>query len=507
MRDILTTFKLLQESTGLANRKPGDIFKNPKGDQLYYKSISFYPESGGKYNSSDLTDELTNLNKSKQVIWQNKKTSKTGGFIVVTFDSNEGELNFGFYKDDIKPNKRDNFIANKVDDYSFAGKSAEKIKTGLTPQDLLVKRDNLTSIEIIDQLSEKLGADNVLVEVTRRLAMGEELPISFEAPPNLSFTGFRDYFCEILQPIALQVGSYTGNAGEAAEIFLGGSFEDTLISFDAAKNAGLSDSILTNSEGKSIKISTKGGEGAQASAKNLLDSVNELNQTPAGQKLLDKHQETVDLLKEIQKQGQIKAPLYLGVKFDIITEDDAKTILKLRNLKPIDLEDIYKMDLSNNILQLAKTRKPDDPKNLNLFFHLLACVANAAANEVNKQTNFSDAAAEILNNGALVQVYTKAKQNKNIWVLEEFNTLYPSKNIKGVYLSAAKNYFSTGVKGNLTFKIDRGSGAKDITADQPKGLADKEIDFAKAAKSIATGVGKPISMEPKDVMGVGREKR
>ena len=509
MRDLLNKISILLESTGLAGRKPGDIFKNNQDQELTFNSIEFVPSEGGKLNPEDLNKALLSL--PKTISWQNLKTAKTGGFAIATFDSESGPVQYGFYKDNIKADKTDNYIPNQVGDYRFAGKAAAKIQAGLTPQDLLSKRDNLTSADIISQLEEnpKLGPDNSLTVLAKRIAAGEEFPLSFPIPEGVSFTAFRDYFCEILQPIALQTGQYTGNAGEAAEIFLGGSFSDTLISFDAAKNAGLSDSILTNSEGKYIKVSTKGGKGAQASAKNLIDAVNELNGTPAGRDLLEKYSESIELMKEIQRQGQVKAPLYLGVKYGIITQDEADTILRLRNvLKPINLDDIEKMNLGDNLTKLAKGRDTENPESVNLYYHLLASVATLAAIEVNDKTDFSDAAADILNNGALVQVYTKAKQEKDNWVLQSFDTVYPGESIKGVYLSASKNYFSTGIKGNFTFKIDKGKGVKDIEAkDDSDKTSEKSVDLAKAAKELTGAIGKPISMKPEKKKGVGREKR
>jgi len=505
MRDILDTLSVLTESTGLAGRKPGDKFKNPTGDEITFSQIEFFPSEGGKLEPAQLDNIIKQL---PNVKWQNAKTSKTGGIAVATFTANEGDVQYGFFKDSIKPDPTSNYIPNQVDDYRFAGKAAEKIQSGLTPQDLLTRRDNLTSEEIINQLSEKLGADNPLVDLASKVAGGTKFPIRFAIPPNASFTGFRDYFCEILQPMALQVGSYIGNAGEAAEIFLGGSFADTLISFDSAKNAGLSDSILTKEDGKYVKISTKGGKGAQASSKNLIDAVNELNNTPNGKKLLEKYSDSIDLMQEIQKQGQYKAPLYLGVKYDIISQDEADKILSLRNQKPINLKDIKNYNLGKNLEKLALGRETDNPESVNLFYHLLASVAHLAAIEVNDRTDFSAAASDILNNGALVQVYTKAKQGKDEWVLESFDTVYPGKSIKGVYLSAGKTYYSTGVKGNYTFKIDRGTGKpKEDNAEPETTDTTPDVDLAKAAKQIAQGTSKPISMKPKSDKGVGRQKR
>jgi hypothetical protein len=516
MRDILNildNIATLVESTGLAGRKPGDKFKNSQGDILSFDKIEFYPSEGGKASPVQIDNLIKQLPNIK---WQNKRTSKTGGIAIATLTSDNGEVQYGFFKDEINPDPRQNKIKNEFDGYKFSGKAAEKAQSGLTPQDLLTrKRDNLTRKDIIQQLSDNLGANNPLVEVAVKVASGEEFPIRFPAPEGVSFTGFRDYFCEILQPMALQTGQYKGNAGEAAEAFLGGSFDGTLISFDAAKNAGLSDSILTNSEGKYVKISTKGGRGAEASVKNLIDSVEELQATPAGQKLLNKHKESIEILNQIKKLGQVNAPLYLGVKYNIITQEEANTILRLRNAKPINLNDIDQLNLGDNLTKLAKERKrkklkdKDTEQLTNLFYHLLASVAALAANEVNNKTDFSDTATEILNNGALVQVYTTAKQEKDNWVLEVFDTRWPSKSIKGVYLSAGKNYSSTDIKGNFTFLIDKGAGpekdAEDSEDVEQTSTSISNKEFTQTADKIVRGLRKPFNK--KNTKGVGREKQ
>jgi len=115
-----------------------------------------------------------------------------------------------------------------------------------------------------------------------------------------------------------------------------------------------------------------------------------------------------------------------------------------------------------------------------------------------------------LNNGALIQVYTKASENKGQWTLKEFETVYPGESIKGVYLSAAKTYYSTGIKGNFTFKIDKGKG---LPEDKPESSIGREKrtdtapEFAKKAGDIALGRDKPKSKEPSSMGNVGREKR
>lgn len=515
MRDILDKLENLSESTGLANRKSGDVFRDGNGNEIVFNNIRFFPEQGGKLEPNELdmvirqvADEL-----DSDIQWLNIKSPRSGGFAISNFTSPEGELYFGRYLESIKPDFTGNYVPNQIGDYRFAGKAAAKIQSGLTPQDLLTDRIDLTVEDILKQLAAKLGTDNALYQVAYKLAMGEPLPMTFDAPEEESFTGFRDYFCEILQPIALQRGQYTGNAGEAAEIFLGGTFEDTLISFDDSKTAGLSDSIMTNSEGKSIKVSTKGGKGATASTKNLIDSVNELQETDNGRKLIAKYEDTIEIMREIQKRGQAGAPLYLGVKYDIIDEDDARTIMSLKNEAPINLDQIDNLDLSPTLVKLAKGRGTDNPSKVNLYFHLIAAVAHKAADEVNDKSDFSKAAADILNNGALVQVYTKAKEGKGQWTLSEFNTVYPGDSIKGVYLSAGKTYYSTGIKGNYTFKIDKGQGKpKDEPETEGPGRAKRtptEKEFTDKAADIALGRNRDTMFDktPSSMGGVGRKKR
>lgn len=513
MRDILNKLESLTESTGLAGRKTGDTFRNPDGDELVFDNVKFYPEQGGRLEPEELDHILLQTNSELgNIKWMNNKSARTGGFAIATFSGPEGPRYYGRYLESVKPSFTDNYVPNQVDDYRFAGKAAAKAQAGLSPQDLLTNKIDLTANDILKQLAQNLGTDNPLYQMAYGLANGEALPMTIDAPDGVSFSAFRDYFCEILQPIALQKGQYTGNAGEAAEIFLGGSFDDTLISFDDTKTAGLSDSIMTNSEGKSIKVSTKGGKGATASTSNLVNSVNELSETDNGRKLMEKYADTIEIMREIQKQGQGGAPLYLGVKYGIIDEDDAETIKAFKKLGPVNMDKINDLGLSDNLIKLAKSRKADNPENVSLYYHLMAAVAHKAAEEVNDKTDFSKAAADILNNGALVQVYTKAKESKGQWILDEFNTVYPGESIKGVYLSAGKTYYSTGIKGNFTFKIDKGQGKPKDNEDESevgrKKRAPSEKEFAKKAADIALGRDKPKINKTTSTMGnVGREKR
>ena len=495
MRELINIIEQLNESTGLAGRKPGDVFKNENGDEAIFNDIKLFPEGGGKYSPEELDQALGEIEQQvPNIQWQNNRSGRTGGFAIISF----GNFVIGQYLQEVKPSKNENKVSNTftVDGttYKFGGKAAAKAEAGLSPQDLLVNKLDLTIPTIMNQLASSLGTDNPLYAVAHNIAMGQPLPMSFDAPEGVSFTAFRDYFCEILQPIALQKGQYTGNAGEAAKKFLDGSFQKTLISFDNSKTAGLSDSVMSTTDGRSVLVSTKGGKGATASASNLIDQINKIAETPDGGKFLNKHKEIVDLLREIQSAGQAGAPLMLGVRYGIISPDDADMIRAFKKLSPVSMDNIDQLGLSDNLLSLAQSRDTKDPDNVNLYYHLMAAVAHKAADQVNDKTKFSKAAAEILNNGALIQVYTKASEGKGKWTLQEFNTVYPGESIKGVYLSAGKTYYSTDIKGNYTFKIDKGSGVPNDDEEKPSmvGRAKRAVSsLAAAAKNIINPVNKP----------------
>ena len=499
MREFINIIEQLTESTGLAGRKLGDVFRNENGDEAIFNDIKFFPEGGGKYTPEELDQALAQVEQQvPNIQWQNSRSGRTGGFAIISF----GNFVIGQYLQEVKPSRTENKVSNTfvVDGstYKFGGKAAAKADAGLSPQDLLVDKLDLTIPGIMNQLASSLGTANPLYAVAHNIAMGQPLPMTFNAPEGVSLTAFRDYFCEILQPIALQKGQYTGNAGEAADKFLGGSFQQTLISFDDSKTAGLSDSVMSTKDGRSVLVSTKGGKGATASAKNLVDQINQLEETPDGQKFLQKHSEVVTLLREIQDAGQAGAPLMLGIRYGIISPDDAEMIRAFKKIGPVSMDNLGQLGLSKNLLKLAQGRKTDDPDNVNLYYHLMAAVAHKAAEEVNDKTKFSVAAADILNNGALVQVYTKASEGKGQWTLQEFNTVYPGESIKGVYLSAGKTYYSTGIKGNYTFKIDKGSGKpkdeEEVSAPEIRAKREKNAgrdELATSARDIVNPVNKP----------------
>ena len=514
---VSDSFQNLSESRGLAARRPGEIFKSTTDDSIIrFNHIAFYPESGGAYAADEFADAVNTAQEelgSVQISWVNKPP-KTGGFGVAVFDTDTGkQLAFGRYFAQIKADPMANAWDNKtgVPGYRYASAAAEKTAVGMTPQDVLLDQINLTADSIVSQIIAKFGDTSPLSTVTKHIAGGGAMPYTFAAP-GINFTAFRDYFCELLHPIALQQGQYTGSAAKAAAKFLGNAgFENTRISFGVTKTEGLSDSIMHTADGKHVKVSSKGAKGATASVKNLVDAANELASS-GNTALLQQHQEIITLVKEIQRAGQRGAPLLLGVKYRLISADDAAIVESLYNKPLVSLERLLTSDvLSAKLKQLAKSRQTNNTEQVNSYYHLLAAIAHEVAAVVNNSTDFSKSAIEILNNGSLVQVYTKVTQNGTNWTLHDFDTVYPSKTVTGVFFRAGKTYYSSGIKGNFTFEILRNKAAPadpDDNGDTTSGAPPSEkVPTATVEPHAATGI-KPRrakrNINP-DAAGVGRE--
>ena len=465
MRDILDKFDLLTESTGLANRKPGDVFADGSGNEIRFQAVQFYPEGGGKFDTSEQTQQAINQvvqqlgSQPTETNWFRKQTRSFG---VAQFQDDAGRPLFfiRYFDKELSPDPRGNYWSNQdgLGSYRFKGRSAVKTQSNATPQDILTQLDDLSAQDIAQQVEQRFPGSS-LVTVTQHLASGGELPYSFQRPAEMDISAFQDYFCELLQPIALQTGQVEGEAQAAGAAFLGETgFADTVISFSSSKTSGLSDSIMTSSDGRSIKVSSKGGSGAPASVVNILNAYDELQSTPGGRKLTKKLQPTIDILNTIKNTGQAEGPLVLGQQFDIITAQDAEFIKALKGFRPVPLTSLKDISLngrdpSKNLVKLANARNTKEPNQVNLFFHLLASVAFRVADHVNNQTNFGKDTAVILNNSALVQVYTKVSARGQQWTLQKFTSKWPGSLYTIIKLDPAKSYYSTGIKQKFTFDV------------------------------------------------------
>jgi hypothetical protein len=523
MRDILNLLDsvVITEGVGLANRKPGDLFKNPEGDVIAFQNLDFYPESGSYRDLTDAEEAVAKVAKSlgiapEQIMWTNQPPARRqlasegggyAGFGIATFTDQATNQDYylGRWFKNISPNRAQNKFAHSdiPGGFKFASKSGAKENAGYTPTDVLTQFQNNTPETIMEQIVAKFGEGSDMVVATATFMQATKFPVTFPKG-SINFTAFRDYFCEILQPVALVMGKpIKGNAQEAATIFFGpgSGYGDSTISFNNSKNTGLYDSLLVSSEGKQIKLSSKGKSGANASVVNLLKSIQDLQVAPKGKKLLEKHKDVVELLQTVKDGGHVGGALNLGIKYKIITPEEANEILMLKTKGPKDKIQFGSKFTKLNHLYYSRT--PRDWAKVIPLEHMLSVVAYRVADYVNEHTNFGQAASEILNHSALVQMYTEASETADTISITGFRAVYPSETVTGVLLDASKAYMSTQDKGNFTFEILKNGAKKsdldpvDNQEDEPQAPArttaqdlDRAAQTRSGVKASAGGVEK-----------------
>ena len=490
MRELID----ILEGVGLANRRPGEHFANPEGDDLTFQDLTFYPKQGAYDSPEAMNAAITQTAAGmgitpEQIHWANEpRGSLAFGIAKFRLTGTDKDYYLGRYMKNISPNRAQNSFSNDLPGgFKYQSKVAKKESSGYKPSDILTQFQNNTPETLLKQVVAKFGNDSDEANAMRiyMQSSGENVEIP---KGNMNPDAFSDYFCELLQPIALVMGKHMdGNAADAENrFFKGAGYQTCTISFNNDPTGGLYDSLMVNSQGKQIKISSKAKDGANASVINLLKSAKELSETPEGAALLIKHASTISILQIIKDSGHVDGPLNLAVLFDMITPAEKDQVKSLKRFGPED--DIIGADLLSPKLEKMYTdRNARDMSKIIPLEHMLAAIAYRVADYVNENTNFGQAASEILNNSALVQIYTISNVKGDVIVLERFNAVYPSKTVTGVIMRADKSYMSTQGKGNLVFKVLK-NGATDEETEVETDAEAPEI--AEPAKTSAADLEK-----------------
>jgi hypothetical protein len=472
MRDLLDRIdSIITESVGLANRKPGDRWANPQGDEIIFADLEFYPQRGQYEDQAQLQQALDQVTQrlgiqTDNLAWSNDSRGALAFGIAHFVDAANKDYYIGRWFRRIDPIRSKNTFPNDLPGgFKLQTKAAKKEATGYKPSEVLTKLENLRPQDIATQIRAEFGAGSDEDQAVTLFMKARSYPIMIPLG-GMNFEAFTNYFCEMLQPMALVQGkSVTGAASKAENKFLTqGGYTTCLISFNEGVSGGLTDSELTNPAGQTMGLSSKAKDGAKASARNLVEKIEEMERDPDGSKVLKKYAKTIDIMRTVT-EGSTPGSLNTAVMAGIINAEERDQILGLRDLGEGE-DPVGTGRLTARLEKMYRERKSRDPAATVPFFHLRAAVAIRVANWVNDNTDFSQVAAEILNWGAFIQVYTKASLTGDQIRLEPFNVIYPSEAVTGVLLSADKTFYSTQGKGNFTFKLLlNNASAKDVELD------------------------------------------
>ena len=465
MRDLLNLLdNILNESRGLSARTSGEVYSrgDTADDKIAFRDLTFYPQVGSYDTQEETMAAFDQVQKQlgRQIEQINQPTPALRAFGVAAFDTAVGTRYLAKFAREIKPVRTANTFFQTKDipgGFSQADARGSKEKAGYKPSDVLSTFKDQTPESVLAQIGQKFTTQSAEYRAAATIMNSPTFPVSVDGE-GMDFKGFRDYFCEMLQPcVLINGGQVSGNAGQAAALFMGkNGFSDCTVSFNTNVSGGLYDSLLVSPDGRQIKLSSKGAKGAMASSVNLLVALRELEQAGMPE-FAQNYPQVIEILNTIDRGNHDSGPLNLAVQFEIITPDEIPQVMSLKQYAGDKKFNIDKTNLSDNLKNLYKERTAEDPSKIVPLNHLVSSIAYKVCNEINMKTNFSEAAADILNHSAFVQMYTDADKSKDgEFVIKGFRTIWPSKLFTQVTLEAQKSYSSTSSSGGkLVFNINK----------------------------------------------------
>lgn len=447
-------YDVLPEAKGIFGRLPGDVFLNADGKSYQFvAATAFPPADQGKFATPRERDQAIaqfEKNVNAQIEWTNSPAG--GAFAVAELDDQDGNRVFwGRY---LQQSKHDmlGVWGNKQipPGWKLATKGAQKLQAGFDPQNLIKTEQVFTSV---NQLIQTVSANSpepvkqVFTENLQNLASGQGAIVFPGMAPQME--AVRDYFGEIMQPVALMGGVIGGQAEDARQVLAAGApWNKCRVQFPMAMNAALCDSFLIAPNGQEIGISSKGGSGAKASAKNLYDAYKKAERE-GNAELLNTVKYAATVVTVIAEESALNGPFKLGM------------MLKIPNITA-DLQyevGLYIKTGKNNFNGISNTAKQilapytvkPDVVGFNTGYAIMAAVAKTVANVVNMNEQFSAGALALLNQSSIIQIYTKMAKKGDDAVLTGFTAVYPP-NFEGrVLMDGGKNYYSSRVGGKLAF--------------------------------------------------------
>jgi hypothetical protein len=453
----------LEESKGFFGRNEGDKFTHHDGREYSIVQVVAFPDAQTqRFETPQARDEAIKAfqeeHSGAEIEWVNTPRNNMLAFGIAQLDDQDGNHVFwGKYMQAVSFDMMGAW-ANKQTPpgWSLQTKGAQKFASGYDPQHLIATEQQFVGVDSIVNTVVKNADDQVkevFKEALQNLAQGNSnvvFPEMYEQQAAI-----RDYFGEIMQPVALIGGVVKGQAEDARQLLADGAeWRDCKVYWPMAMNAPLCDSFMIAPNGAHIGISSKGGQGAAASAKNLNDAVEKAENN--GEDIVAEGgvaKFAADLVKIIAAEtalnGPVKVAQFLGI--DGIDDKIQAEIDQYISEGKSDLEGMSAQ--AQKILEPFNVKL--ETKGFNAGYALLSAVSKTCAKVVNAQDDFSKGAIALLNQSDIIQLYTKMGKRGNDAVLGDFKAVYPPTFSGKVLLEGGKNYYSSRVGGKMAFAIGK----------------------------------------------------
>lgn len=452
------TESVIDEARGLFARNPGDPYVDDKGIEYEFQSIVTYPKQGNYANPTQFKQALNKINAQiPNIIWTNAE-GKNLSFAVASFTRGKDSKVYGRFFPKIEPNggMLKKWQNTDLPGLRYQSAPAKKEKSGLKPQQLLKNKTTFANgSELLNYILSMPDISNSIKQGLAMIGQGK-MPVFIGEEENLPT--IRDNLGEIIQILCLTHSLVDSSDADNAkkEVLLGADFSECSIEFPEGETSGLVDSYLY-ANGRKLGISSKGNKGANASMKNLTDTL-EANPT-VRKKVAKSFPLTIKVLEIINTNSAKEGPLALAVELKLINQKNANEVRALianRVTKENMLSDWAK--------KYVKKYNSEKKIGWNYGNWILANIAKEVAIKLNSDADFNKGCLTILNNAGILQIYSNAAIKGGNVVFNAFRVVYPPKFTGHVYMDAGKNYFASDQKGKLSFGFSK---PKDKEVDEP----------------------------------------
>ena len=426
---------------------PGNTFGAKEGDPYKFLGVQPFPDNGQYETAEQLDAKLAEVEKllTAQIIWRNQRAKNMAFALAGFMGPNNKPIYFGKFFKDISGNMHGKWDNDELPGLRPELKASKKGRAGLKPQDVLGAKDTFTNgKELLTTVLNNPTLDENIKAGMSDFAQGK-LPSFPNSADN--FEAIRDNLGEIIQTLALTSGLVGGDADEARRVVLkNAAWQNLSINFPGGKTAGLVDSYL-RSGNLSLGVSSKGGTGADASAKNIYDAI--VDAAKAGKDLRKEYPVAADITEIIATNSMIAGPLKLAVKFEMMSNENASEVVS--HIKNAEMD---KNKLSEWAQEILTHWGMKEPQGWNYGWWLLANIAKDVAQKINGIPEFGQQCVGILNNASMIQLYTDANAGKDGSVnVTGFKAVYPPRFSGTVLLNAGKGYNARGATQRMAFSF------------------------------------------------------
>ena len=431
----------LQEAKGFFGRKPGDPYVHTSGITAEFKDIVAVPTpKQGVFASAEQRDAWIKNFETKvlkdKIQWVNQPRNNLAIAIATLQTSDGDQIVWGRYI-----NTTQGVLTGKWDNkeipvgWKLNTASAQKLSVGYDPQTLVAVGTSFANIDqAILTIKGKIKGVEYQKQLTQALdALRQgQLPVFKDMASQMP--ALRDYFGEIVTPVALASGAIGGDAELARKEILKTPWAKCKVRWPMSKTHNLVDSVFQSARGIDLGISSKGGAGAKASAKNIYDAIEKARNTSP--QLVKTYKQVVSMINIINTLSAVDAPLELGVTFGII---DARAAVDCRNMINVGTN-----KLPSKYAKICSNYAADTTnKNYNAGLHLLSSVAKHVADRLNRMPKMSEGIQAFMNQASIVQIYLDMKVKGQDAVVTGFRSVYPP-NFEGtMIIDAGKSYYAT----------------------------------------------------------------